>query len=63
MANVQSVSPIQGKKFVFMMFAFFILFAAVMGFGTYFLGQAMAPGLKKSSEAAVKQKLAEEANR
>lgn len=62
-ANVQGAKPIKGSKFVILMFLFFFVFAAVFGFGTYFMGKAMAPGLRKSSEAAIQKKLAEEANR
>lgn len=47
---------IPGKVFVWLLFGGFGLFAAIMGFGTYYIGKAMTPGLVKQNAERMHQK-------
>jgi len=58
MANADPVKPINGKKLILICGFGSIVFAAVMGFGTYFAAQLMTPFLQKhSSVSAQKTKI------
>ncbi|AIE85407.1 hypothetical protein [Fimbriimonas ginsengisoli] len=54
MASADSPPPISGKRFVPQLAVGCLLFAAIMGFGTYFLAQLMTPGLKKKNAEYLK---------
>jgi hypothetical protein len=55
-ANVDPIKPINGKKLILTLGVGSVLFTIVMGCGTYFLANAMAPWLQKHAPAPAKMK-------
>jgi hypothetical protein len=47
MANADPVKPINGKRLILILGVGSVLFAAIMGFGTYFVAQLITPLLQK----------------
>jgi hypothetical protein len=53
-AKANETPPIPGKRLIPQLAIGCLLFAAVMGFGTYFVAQLMTPGLKKRNDEYMK---------
>jgi CHASE3 domain sensor protein len=60
MDNVRSY---KGKRFVFLLFLGLVVFAAVMGFGTFWIANLMTPGLRARNEEAQRRANAERAGK